>query len=106
MSAIGHVTKQKDGSYKGKYDLLRVAGPLDILPNKGKNAPNQPDFRLYSRSTEIGAAWIAKNQDEEEYVSLGFAHPMFGPNRIYANLGQAEGQDDPDVLAVIWNPKD
>ena len=105
MSAIGHVTRQQDGSYKGNIDLLTYRGPLDLLVNKTRTG-KQPHFRCYSRNTEVGAAWITKNQEGEDYVSLDLHNPAFGPLRIYANLGQAAGQDDPDVFALIWNPKD
>lgn len=26
--------------------------------------------------------------------------------KLYANLGRAAGQDNPDEFAVIWNPAD
>lgn len=44
-------------------------------------------------------------ESKAEYISVGLAAPEFGPNKLYANLGKAAGQDDEDVLAVIWNPK-
>ncbi len=106
MTAIALITKQSDGSYKGTFDLLNIKGPLDMLPNKGKSAAEQPDFRLYSRNTEIGAAWVGKNQDGGEKTTLRFEHPALGPTKLYANLGPAEGQDDPDVFAAIWNGAD
>lgn len=104
MSAIGYVTKQGEG-YRGKFDLLVYRGPLEFVPNKNRTG-NQPHFRLFSRTTEVGAAWIAQNQEGEDYVSIDFHHPSFGPNRIYANLGVAGDQNDPDTFAIIWNPKD
>ena len=97
MTAIAFLTKQADGSYKGSYDLLDHKGPLDMLPNKKKNAPNQPDFRLFTRAD------VGENQDGETKTTLRFAHPAFGPRVIWANLGPAEGQDDPDLWAAIWN---
>jgi uncharacterized protein (DUF736 family) len=103
MTAIAFLTKQQDGSYKGTYDLLDHKGPLDMLPNRKKNAPNQPDFRLFSRTTDIGAAWFGENNEGEKKTTLRFAHPAFGPRVIWANLGPAEGQDDLDVVAAIWN---
>ena len=105
MSAIGYVTRQPDGNYKGSIELLTYRGPLELIVNKARTG-KQPHFRCFSRNTEVGAAWIAKNQQDEDYVSLDLHNPAFGPYRIYANLGQAAGQDDPDTLAVIWNPKD
>ncbi|MEX0344375.1 MAG: DUF736 domain-containing protein, partial [Rhizobiaceae bacterium] len=32
--------------------------------------------------------------------------PEFGPKKLYANLGKAAGQDDDNVFALIWNPRD
>ena len=67
----------------------------------------QPDYRVYSQAVEIGAGWIKKGKTlGEEYVSLSLADPSFGGRKLYANLGRAAGQDDDDVLAVIWNPTD
>ncbi len=105
MSAIGYVTRQQDGSFKGTIDLLTYRGPLDLVPNKSRTG-KQPHYRCYSRNTEVGAAWIDQNREGEDYVGLDLHNPAFGSNRIYAKLGQAAGQDDADVFAVIWNPKD
>jgi uncharacterized protein (DUF736 family) len=41
-----------------------------------------------------------------KYVSLSLSAPEFGRHRLYANLGRAAGQEDPDVFAIIWNPQD
>jgi uncharacterized protein (DUF736 family) len=107
MPAIGHVTKQKDGNFKGQLKTLSFRAPIDILLNSSKNGDLQPDYRVYSQAVEIGAGWIKKGRTSgEEYVSLSLADPAFGPKKLYANLGRAAGQDDEDVLAVIWNPVD
>lgn len=105
MPAIGQVTKQQDGSFKGFLKTQRISVPVDIVPNPNKSQPNQPDYRIYTRQVEIGGGWVrVGKQSRNEYVSVGIAAPEFGPNKLYANLGRAAGQDD-DVLAVIWNPK-
>ena len=107
MPAIGHVIKQKDGNFKCQLKTLSFSAPIDILLNPSKNGDKQPDYRVYSRTVEVGAGWIKKGQTSgEDYVSLSLADPAFGPKKLYANLGKAAGQDDPDVLAVIWNPTD
>ena len=107
MTAIGHVTKQKDGNYKGQLKTLSVRAPIDILLNPSKNGDTQPDYRVYSQSVEVGAGWIRRGKTSgEDYVSLSLADPAFGSKKLYANLGRAAGQDDPDVFAVIWNPTD
>ena len=107
MPAIGYVTKQSNGGYKGQLKTLSIRADIDLVPNTTKTADNQPDFRVLTRGYEIGAGWIRKGKTSgEDYVSLSLADPAFGPKKLYANLGRAAGQDDPDVFAVIWNPSD
>ena len=107
MPAIGHVTKQKDGSFKGQIKTLSIRAPIDILPNTAKNSDTQPDYRVYSQTVEIGAAWVRKAKSSgEDYVSLSLADPVFGPKKLYCNLGVAAGQSDESVFALIWNTVD
>ena len=107
MPAIGHVTKQANGGYKGYLKTLSIRAEIDLVPNASKNADNQPDFRVLTQGVEIGAAWIRTGETSgKEYVSLSLAAPEFGPRKLYANLGRAAGQDDDDAFAVIWNPAD
>lgn len=102
MPAIGNVTKQKDGNFKGQLKTLSFKAPIDILLNPSKSGETQPDYRVYSQNVEIGAGWIKKGKTSgEDYVSLTLQDPAFG--KLYANLGRAAGQDDEDVYAVIWN---
>jgi len=107
MPAIGHVTKQKDGNFKGQLKTLSFRAPIDILLNSGKNGDTQPDYLVYSGNVAIGAGWIRRGKTSgEDYVSLSLADPAFGPKKLYANLGRAAGQDDSDVYSVIWNVND
>ena len=107
MPAIGHVTKQANGGYKGHLKTLSIRAEIDLVPNASKSADNQPDFRVLTQGVEIGAAWIRTGESSgKEYVSLSLAAPEFGPRKLYANLGRAAGQDDDDTFAVIWNPAD
>ena len=107
MPAIGTVTKQSNGGYKGQLKTLTIRADIDLVPNGGKTAENQPDFRVLTQGVEIGAGWIRTGETSgKEYVSLSLAAPEFGPRKLYANLGRAAGQDDPDTFAVIWNPAD
>ena len=108
MAQIGFVVKQEDGSYQGQLRTLSIKTVVRIAPNEGKQPDsNQPDYRIQSGGVEIGAGWIRTSESSgQNYVSLSFAAPEFGQRRLYANLGQAAGQDDPDVYAIIWNPSD
>ncbi len=107
MPAIGHVSKQANGGYKGQLKTLTIRADIDIVPNSAKSAENQPDFRVLTQGVEIGAGWLRTGETSgKEYVSLSLAAPEFGPRKLYANLGRAAGQDDDDAFAVIWNPAD
>ncbi len=107
MATIGSVTKREDGRYEGELKTLSVKADILILPVHDKSAPNQPDFRVLSQGIEIGAGWIRTGQiSGKEYVALSIAAPELGSKTLYANLGRAAGQTDPDVFALIWNPQD
>jgi len=110
MAAIGYVNRQSDGSYKGFINTLSIRRSVVLLPNRDKDADNQPDFRVFTddrERVELGAAWKRVGHNSgNSYVSLSLAAPEFGPRKLYANLGRAAGQDDPDTFAIIWNPVD
>jgi uncharacterized protein (DUF736 family) len=107
MATIGSVTKRDDGRYEGELRTLTIRADIAILPVGEKMADNQPDYRVLSQGIEIGAGWIRKGQTSgKDYVSLSIAAPEFGPKTLYANLGRAAGQSDPDVYALIWSPQD
>ena len=106
MATIGTVTKREDGRYEGELHTLSLRAFITIHPVE-KTLPNQPDFRVMSEGIEIGAGWIRKGQTSgRDYISLSLAAPEFGAKTLYANLGRAAGQTDPDVYALIWSPQD
>lgn len=107
MPAIGYVTKQDTGGYKGQLKTLTIRADIEIVPNNAKANETQPDFRVLTKGFEIGAGWLRKGETSgKPYVSLSLAAPEFGTRKLYANLGKASGQDDEDVFAMIWNPID
>ena len=107
MTAIGYVRKENDGRYTGQLKTISIKADIDIVPNANKTTDSQPDFRVLTQGTEIGAGWTKKGETSgKDYVSLSLAAPEFGPKKLYANLGKAAGQDDDDLYAVIWNPVD
>lgn len=106
MPAIGHVTKSGD-RFKGNLTTLSITADIEIVPNRDKANTNQPDYRVFAGRVEVGAGWVRESERSgKDYISLSFAAPEFGQRKLYANLGQAAGQDDPDVFAIIWNPED
>ena len=105
-TAIGYVTRNPEtGSYKGTLKTLTISTGIEIVPNTEKAKNGQPDYRIFTdERTEIGAGWdkIGKASGKD-YVSLTFAAPELGRRKLYANLGPAAGQDDDQVMAIIWN---
>jgi uncharacterized protein (DUF736 family) len=107
MPAIGYVTKQANGSFKGQLKTLSIRAEVEIIPNRSKTSETQPDYRVSAGGVEVGAGWTRTGEvSGRDYVSLSLAAPEFGPRRLYANLGRAAGQDDDDAFAIIWNPAD
>ena len=106
MPAIGHITRTSDGGFKGQLRTLSIKANVEIVPNENKSSDTQPDYRVLSNGTEIGAGWMRRSETSgRNYVSLSLAAPEFGPRRIYANLGRAADGDE-DSFALIWNPAD
>ena len=107
MATIGSVTKREDGRYEGELKTLSIRAEISIVPVGDKMSPNQPDYRVLSQGIEVGAGWNRTGQSSgKEYVSLSISAPELGPRTLYANLGRAAGQSDPDVFALIWNAQD
>ncbi|MBR0900096.1 DUF736 family protein [Bradyrhizobium tropiciagri] len=107
MTAIGYVTKDDNGSYKGQLKTVSIRADIDIVPNRDKTTATHPDFRVFTQGVEIGGGWIRCGENSgKEYVSLSLAAPEFGARKLYANLGRAAGQDEGSVFALIWNPAD
>jgi len=91
MPAIGYVTKDENGAFKGQLKTLSIRAEISIV---------------LAGDIEIGAGWNRRSETTgKDYVSLSFAAPEFGPRRLYANLGQAAGQSD-SRFAIIWNAAD
>lgn len=106
MPAIGYVTRDETGTFKGQLRTLSIRAEIAIVPNSRKAHDTQPDYRVLSGEVEIGAGWNRRSTiSERDYVSLSLAAPEFGPRRLYANLGRAAGEAE-DRFAIIWNPAD
>ena len=60
-----------------------------------------------TKGVEIGAGWLRIGQmSGKEYVSLSISALELGSKTLYANLGRAAGESDPNVYALIWNPRE
>jgi uncharacterized protein (DUF736 family) len=107
MPAIGYVTRDKNGTFKGHLKTLSIRAEITIAANARKATDVQPDYRVYSGDVEIGAGWVRRSEASgNEYVSLSLAAPEFGPRRLYANLAHSAGDDRDDRFVILWNPAD
>lgn len=106
MPAIGHMTKQADGTYQGQLATLSIRQNIHFVKRKKTNE-SQPDFIVMASDIEIGAAWIKKSMSSgKDYISLSLAAPEFGPRTLYANLGRSAGSKNENEFSIIWNPAD
>ena len=104
LNAVGYVTKQADGRYRGHLRAVSIKADIDILPEVENTNNGQRDFRTVIEGIEIGAGWTRKGEASiKEYASLSIATPEFEPKIYYGNLDKAAGSDDKNLYAVIWN---
>ncbi|GGB08967.1 hypothetical protein GCM10011491_41170 [Brucella endophytica] len=102
MATIGTVAKNGRGIYEGRLTTLTLNAPIKIIP-MDRTSENAPTHRIVSGSAEVGAVWTKTSKTSgNEYLSLTFDTPELD-YVIYATLGMAAGQDDPDVYSIIWN---
>jgi len=102
MANIGFLTRKQDGSYHGKISTLTLDAPIVMTPID-RVSERAPDFRVTSGEAEVGAGWIRTNKiTDAPYITITLDTPEL-PRRIHANLGQAPGQNDPNVFVLIWN---
>jgi len=104
--ALGYVTKTQTGGYEGALATISLNASIRIEPNPEKTGEAQPDYRVYAGNAEIGGGWnrVGKRSGNP-YVSLTLSAPELGPNRVYANLGRAYGEDEDGRMAILWNPR-
>src|SRR3546814_12973445 len=79
MSAIGSVTRDPDTDvYKVPIRTRSIRTDVEIVPNRAKCAPNQPDQRAPSGPDETGAGWIRPGERTgTENVSPANPDPEF-----------------------------
>ena len=97
MATIGSFTKQADGSYNGSIKTLSLNVKAAQLRANDKTDEKAPDYRIFSGSTEFGAAWKKTSRENREYVSVKLDDPSF-PAPIYASLVEVEGGH-----SLIWS---
>ena len=99
MAIIGTFTKSSDGSsFVGMVKTVALNVKAKITPAE-KDNDKAPDFRIFSGTTEFGAAWKKTSREDRAYLSVKLDDPSF-PAPIYASLVKGEGDDS---FTLIWS---
>ena len=79
--ALGYVTKTDNGGFQGTLATMSLKKRINIVPNGSKESDAQPDFRVFTEDRiEIGGGWNRTGKvSGNDYISLTFAAPEFGP---------------------------
>ena len=76
MSIIGNFTKQENG-FQGTIATLTLKSKVNIVPVE-KTSEKAPDFRIFARNVEIGAAWSQVGKESNNaYLSVKLDDPSF-----------------------------
>ena len=98
---IGTFTKQNDGRFRGSINTLTLRGTVDIVP-VDLPGENTPDFRVYTRGGEIGAAWTkTARASDQPYLSVKIDDPSL-PAPIFCRLVELVDQGQA-AHALFWS---
>ena len=97
MATIGTFHKSEDGSYAGAIKTLNLNVKAAQLRPSDKENDKAPDYRIFSGSTEFGAAWKKTSRENRDYLAVKLDDPSF-PAPIYASLVDAD-----DGYSLIWS---
>jgi uncharacterized protein (DUF736 family) len=90
MATIGTFSRAGTGNYTGSVKTLDVKS-VKFIPAEGDNEKG-PDFRVFTGTTEFGAAWKKRSDKGNDYLSVKLDDPSFA-SPIYASLVEAKARD-------------
>jgi uncharacterized protein (DUF736 family) len=70
MATIGTFTKSEDGSLSGAIKTLTLNVKAAQFRPAEKENDKAPDYRIFSGSTEFGAAWKKTSRENNDYLSV------------------------------------
>jgi uncharacterized protein (DUF736 family) len=97
MATIGTFTKGEDGSYSGSIKTLTLNVKTAQMRPADKDNDKAPDYRIFSGSTEFGAAWKKTSRENRDYLAVKLDDPSF-PAPIFASLVDAD-----EGYSLIWS---
>lgn len=82
--------KRVGETYTGKLTTLAFSAQVDLLPVEG-GGDGAPDYRVYHKDREIGAAWVRRaRKSDTEFLSLKLIDPALGPCAVYPALVESK----------------
>jgi uncharacterized protein (DUF736 family) len=97
MATIGTFTKIGD-DFTGSVKTLTLNVNATIVSAEKENE-KAPDYRIFSGTTEFGAAWKRTSGAGREYLSVKIDDPSL-PKPIYASLIAVESGEE---YSLIWS---
>ncbi len=99
MATIGTFHRNDEtGDYTGAIKTLSLnVKAAHFRPAEKDDNDKAPDFRIFSGSTEFGAAWKKTSRENRDYLAVKLDDPSF-PAPIYASLVDAD-----DGYSLIWS---
>ena len=97
MATIGTFTKSGD-TLTGTVRTLYINAKASLKP-ADKSSDKAPDYRVFSGTAEIGAAWKKTSREGRGYISVKFDDPSFD-KPFYATLVDGE---EAGSFTLIWS---
>jgi uncharacterized protein (DUF736 family) len=98
MAIIGTFTASDNG-FTGSIKTLTLSIKARFAASEKEN-DKAPDYRIFSGTTEFGAAWKKTARDSDrEYLSVKLDDPSFAAP-VYASLVKVESDEG---FALIWS---
>ena len=101
MAIIGTFTPTKDGGWSGAIRTLTIDVKAKFVPNDNRESDRAPAFRIFSGTSELGAAWTQRTKDENprDYLSIQIDDPSLPEPISAAMFAAIDGKD----AKLIWN---
>ena len=96
MTTIGTFTKTDNG-FTGHIETLTLSAPIRFEPAE-KLGDKSPNYRVFARNAEIGAAWIKISRKDTPYLAVTLDDPTF---KAPIQCRLFEGEDG--EFRLLWN---
>ncbi len=98
MTTIG-TFKKIDNGFTGHIETLTLSAPVRFEPAE-KLGDKSPDFRIFARNAEVGAAWLKISRNGTPYLAVILDDPAFKAS-ISCRLFESEDGE----FRLVWNQK-